>query len=306
MAKKISELKAEEVLKLSNLMGKSDKALEKIIGAYPTEIKGHFESVSDFRKFIQRYPKWHKDNTKFLEVLKLRLQANKQSNAKKNDPSSTHMEDLSIERAIGYIDYLLKDLKEHRYDRFKEGLSTLLNELKLLFRGGGDGENYTGEYEREEPSISQELLGWEPQTSFDEALIKEKETLGYNIRITKQRIQLKIGAKEDYSFLEKEITRMEEEIRNINRKLGLHQDDGIIISGSAEVSMTSPHRDEETIYREAVALARRRRSTSASWLQRDLNIGYNQAAKIISRMEREGIIGPAEGSSPRMVLIPPE
>jgi S-DNA-T family DNA segregation ATPase FtsK/SpoIIIE len=38
-------------------------------------------------------------------------------------------------------------------------------------------------------------------------------------------------------------------------------------------------------------------------LQRRLRIGYARAARIIEEMEEQGIIGPADGSRPREVLI---
>jgi S-DNA-T family DNA segregation ATPase FtsK/SpoIIIE len=34
-------------------------------------------------------------------------------------------------------------------------------------------------------------------------------------------------------------------------------------------------------------------------------VGYNRAADLIERMEREGVIGPANGIKPREVLIKP-
>src|SRR5574342_68002 len=40
-------------------------------------------------------------------------------------------------------------------------------------------------------------------------------------------------------------------------------------------------------------------------VQGALRLGYNKAAKIIERMEREGIVGPANGVKPRQVLIRP-
>ncbi|MCG8472054.1 MAG: DNA translocase FtsK 4TM domain-containing protein [Desulfobacterales bacterium] len=57
-------------------------------------------------------------------------------------------------------------------------------------------------------------------------------------------------------------------------------------------------------YDEAVALVTRTRKASISSIQRHLRIGYNRAARIIEDMEREGVIGPADGSKFREVLVP--
>jgi len=46
------------------------------------------------------------------------------------------------------------------------------------------------------------------------------------------------------------------------------------------------------------------RQASISMIQRRLRIGYNRAARIIERMEQEGIVGPSDGTSrPREVFI---
>lgn len=42
---------------------------------------------------------------------------------------------------------------------------------------------------------------------------------------------------------------------------------------------------------------------SASLLQRRLSVGYSRAARILDQLEAEGIVGPAEGSKPRDVLV---
>ena len=54
---------------------------------------------------------------------------------------------------------------------------------------------------------------------------------------------------------------------------------------------------------EALAIIADRDAISVSFLQRRLAIGYNRAARMIEVMEREGIVGPADGSKPRQVLL---
>jgi len=60
-------------------------------------------------------------------------------------------------------------------------------------------------------------------------------------------------------------------------------------------------RDER--YDEAVALVRETGQASISMVQRRLRVGYNRAARMIEMMEREGIVGPADGVRPREVRM---
>ncbi len=62
---------------------------------------------------------------------------------------------------------------------------------------------------------------------------------------------------------------------------------------------------EDELYDEAVALVAEARMASASMLQRRMRIGYNRAARLIEIMERQGVVGPPDGSRAREVLIPP-
>jgi len=60
---------------------------------------------------------------------------------------------------------------------------------------------------------------------------------------------------------------------------------------------------EDDLYDQAVELVQSLRKASISLLQRQLRIGYTRAARLIDRMEEDGIIGPAqEGSKPREVV----
>jgi S-DNA-T family DNA segregation ATPase FtsK/SpoIIIE len=63
--------------------------------------------------------------------------------------------------------------------------------------------------------------------------------------------------------------------------------------------------EDDPIYDQAIELVSRLEEVSVSKLQREMRLGYNKAAKIIERMEREGIVGPPNGVKPRQVLIRP-
>jgi DNA segregation ATPase FtsK/SpoIIIE, S-DNA-T family len=60
---------------------------------------------------------------------------------------------------------------------------------------------------------------------------------------------------------------------------------------------------DEPIYQDAVRVVIEARKASTSLLQRRLRIGYGKAARLIETMEEQGIIGPADGSRPREVLV---
>jgi len=63
----------------------------------------------------------------------------------------------------------------------------------------------------------------------------------------------------------------------------------------------------DDIYVRAVAVVTRERKASTSLLQRKLNLGYGRAARLIDRMEEEGIVGPDRGAGkPREVFAQAE
>lgn len=56
-------------------------------------------------------------------------------------------------------------------------------------------------------------------------------------------------------------------------------------------------------YDEILAWAATQKAVSASLIQRRFSLGYPRAARIVEVFEREGVVGPANGSKPRQVLI---
>jgi len=65
---------------------------------------------------------------------------------------------------------------------------------------------------------------------------------------------------------------------------------------------TSSGDPEEDMYREAVAAVVRDKRPTTSYVQRVLRIGYNRAASMIERMEREGVISAADHAGKRQIL----
>ncbi len=63
---------------------------------------------------------------------------------------------------------------------------------------------------------------------------------------------------------------------------------------------------KDDLYEQALEVVTSTGNASTTFLQRKLKIGYARAASIIDQLEREGVIGPAQGSKPREVLLKEE
>jgi S-DNA-T family DNA segregation ATPase FtsK/SpoIIIE len=79
-------------------------------------------------------------------------------------------------------------------------------------------------------------------------------------------------------------------------------------AGSAEAGFEGEEGEEanDDLFEDAVRLVLEFGKASTSLLQRRLRIGYGRAAHLIDMMERDGLVGPAEGSKPREILKPPD
>lgn len=61
--------------------------------------------------------------------------------------------------------------------------------------------------------------------------------------------------------------------------------------------------ERDELYQRAVELVQMNGQASTSFIQRRLRVGYNRAARMIEMMHEDGIVGAADGSKPREVLV---
>jgi S-DNA-T family DNA segregation ATPase FtsK/SpoIIIE len=88
----------------------------------------------------------------------------------------------------------------------------------------------------------------------------------------------------------------------LRRQKGPEYNDEITKTPVKETA-SAEEEDYDDRYDEAVALVTKTRQASISKVQRHLRVGYNRAARIIEKMEQEGIVGPPAGAKPREVLV---
>ncbi|MBP6491952.1 MAG: DNA translocase FtsK, partial [Clostridia bacterium] len=76
-----------------------------------------------------------------------------------------------------------------------------------------------------------------------------------------------------------------------------------VIHSIERVQTTANDDDADELLSDAIETVVRAEQASVSMLQRRFRIGYNRAARLVDMMEARGIIGPADGSRPRRVLM---
>jgi S-DNA-T family DNA segregation ATPase FtsK/SpoIIIE len=78
----------------------------------------------------------------------------------------------------------------------------------------------------------------------------------------------------------------------------------VVLNGKGGVVADyGPDSADDDMFKDAVGVVIENRKASTSLLQRRLRIGYGRAARLIEQMEEQGIIGQADGSRPREVLV---
>jgi S-DNA-T family DNA segregation ATPase FtsK/SpoIIIE len=80
--------------------------------------------------------------------------------------------------------------------------------------------------------------------------------------------------------------------------LGTNDRGGRRTAVNDESELTDP------MYDQAARMVVKTRKASASYIQRRLHLGYTRSARLLDMMEREGLVGPLQGSKGRDVLVP--
>jgi S-DNA-T family DNA segregation ATPase FtsK/SpoIIIE len=74
--------------------------------------------------------------------------------------------------------------------------------------------------------------------------------------------------------------------------------------GSGELSLPGgPGKNDDDMYDKAVYIVTTTRNASISWVQRQLRIGYNRAARLVEEMEKQGVVSPPDHTNKREVLV---
>jgi S-DNA-T family DNA segregation ATPase FtsK/SpoIIIE len=72
--------------------------------------------------------------------------------------------------------------------------------------------------------------------------------------------------------------------------------------GAGDTTEAAADDVDDDLYQDAIRVVCDAGRASTSTLQRRLRIGYGRAARLIDLMEKDGIVGPPEGTKPREVL----
>lgn len=79
--------------------------------------------------------------------------------------------------------------------------------------------------------------------------------------------------------------------------------DAVINAGGFDGFGEEEESNDDPLYEEARRVVVEAGKASTSYIQRKLRVGYSRAARLIDILEEKGVVGPADGSKPREVLV---
>ncbi len=73
--------------------------------------------------------------------------------------------------------------------------------------------------------------------------------------------------------------------------------------GGPDIGGAPSGKSDDDMYDKAVYIVTTTRNASISWVQRQLRIGYNRAARLVEEMEKQGVVSPPDHTNKREVLV---
>ena len=212
----------------------------------------------------------------------------------------------SIHAIYAAKDYQLADEWQFRdfyvgsEDTIESGKRSVLWDMKIKLVG--DSILYLNNKKVKVRRTNVDASAYKNKSYFDDYLVPFLAYRGINISKSVPVLQL-TSSKEDvysddlrYIYTGNYIVLKYQGMCTIHKFIGKNSKS--LPSPTAKLEYTS-----DDMFKDAVQVVVQMRKASTSLLQRKLRIGYSRAARIIEEMEEQGIIGPADGSRPREVLI---
>ena len=203
--------------------------------------------------------------------------------------------DLNQQNENGYDNF-------YQYVYYDKVMMNYFDELKKLERNYSD--LHVDSYEIFEQHIFEQL-----ERIYNKMIIKIFKEEDLNIRKNKLE-EFRIDIKKSYGYgfdklLSKFSDDIDEKINNFDKYI---IDDSYNNPLENEIDDNNPisvecDDYEDPLYDQIVEFAVSTGKVSASLIQRRFRLGYNRCARVIDLLEERGIIGPANGSKPRDVLV---
>ena len=104
--------------------------------------------------------------------------------------------------------------------------------------------------------------------------------------------------------VQSKLGRVKEALKSVEKSIGLMNEDyrPYMVRGDIYFGLGDYERADSKGYSKAVNIVITQQKVSTSFIQRYLQIGYNRAARMVEKMEEEGIISEANNAGKRHVL----
>ena len=95
-------------------------------------------------------------------------------------------------------------------------------------------------------------------------------------------------------------------VGHVRRQADPRYDEAITAQEAGTTMSESLTGSDDDLLDEALELVVRSQLGSTSMLQRKLKVGFARAGRLMDLLEQRGVVGPSQGSKPRVVLMVPD